>query len=75
MQNLDYWLQILFTAGPVIAGMGVLYEKVRQLEKRLDGNGDSVPGRCKVHEARLNELGKDCQQVSIKLDAVLSRGE
>ena len=51
-----YWLQIVLTAGPVIALGGVLYEKVRQIERRLDGNGNSVPGRCKVHEERLDNL-------------------
>lgn len=48
-----YWLQIVITLGPMLAGVGILYEKVRQLENRLGRNGDSVPSRCRVHEQRL----------------------
>jgi hypothetical protein len=51
-----YWLQIFLILAPTIALGGRLYEKVRQIERRLNGNGDSVPGRCKVHEEKLDSL-------------------
>ncbi len=51
-----YWLQVVMILAPVAAGLGILYEKVRQIERRLNGNGDSVPGRCKVHAERLDGL-------------------
>ena len=51
-----YWLQIFLILAPSVALMGVTYEKVRQIEKRLNGNGDSVPGRCKLHAHRLDAL-------------------
>lgn len=50
-----YWLQIAIQVGSVAAVGGVLFEKVRQLERRIDGNGDSIPGRCKVHSTRLDD--------------------
>jgi len=63
-----YWLQIGLTVAPMIAVGGVLYEKVRQLEKRLDGNGDSVPGRCKVHAERLSEHDRRLGVVESEVD-------
>ena len=53
-----YWLQIAIQVGSVAAVGGMIWEKVRQLERRLDGNGDSVPGRCKVHEEKLENLDR-----------------
>jgi hypothetical protein len=54
--DIAYWLPIVIQIGSVATVGGVLFEKVRQLERRLNGNGDSVPGRCKVHEAKLDNL-------------------
>jgi|GEM_PF-3809508 len=51
-----YWLQIGLILAPMVALMGVTFEKVRQIEKRLNGDGDSVPGRCRLHAHRLDAL-------------------
>ena len=54
--DLAYWLQIVITLAPMLIGMGIVFEKVRQIEKRLNGDGTSIPGQCKVHEEKLDGL-------------------
>ena len=61
-----YWLQIGITLAPMLVMMGIVFEKVRQIEKRLNGNGDSVPGRCRVHGERLDN--HDRRLVSVEED-------
>ena len=64
-----YWLPIAIQLVSLGALGGVLFEKIRQLERRLNGNGNSVPGRCKVHEERLDNQDR-------RLDELLqARGE
>ena len=46
-------------------GFGALFNRVAQLEKRIDGNGISIPGRCDVHAERLNEHAKAIDKLTV----------
>jgi len=41
-----------------------LTEKVSQLESRLGGNGEAVPGRCGVHDQRLKTMENQLQRLA-----------
>ena len=51
-----YWMPIIIQVASVATVGGVIWEKVRQLERRLNGHDNSVPGRCQTHEIRLDNL-------------------
>lgn len=60
MTSFEFWLPIICTNLPLLAayccGFGILLNKVKQLEKRMDCNGGvSIPSQCYVHEQRLDE--------------------
>lgn len=44
--------------------VAVLTTEVKALKDRLDGNGDSVPGRCSVHDQRLKTMESQVQQLA-----------
>lgn len=52
------WLQTAIILGPTLLALGINFEKIRQIERRLDGNGNSVPGRCRVHGERLDSYDR-----------------
>jgi len=54
VNSFEYWLQIGIVLGPMLVMLGATFEKVRQIEKRLNGGGTSIPGECKVHTQRLD---------------------
>jgi hypothetical protein len=60
MTDFTYWLQIVLTVLPLLCagayGWGTLREKIHQLEKRLGGNGHSIPSRCVKHSTKLEDI-------------------
>ena len=60
-------IQILITVicvvVPVAVMMGRIMERIRQIEKRLDGNGISLPGRCHVHATKMDSIERRLGQL------------
>ena len=51
-------IQVILTVAPMLCFSGMIWEKVRRIERQLGGNGGSVPERCHIHERRLEVVEK-----------------